>query len=154
MIARAGTGWHYALADLSLILFLVTASALRLESPPAPAAPPGEPAASDRSEPLAIWRAGPGAPPLAQWLAIQAPDPRQQLTILARYAPDGEARALEGARALVAEVAGTGLAPRVVIEPGRAEMLATLAYDNPEPGLLARGLRNPDEPIALSGVRP
>lgn len=38
MIARAGSGWQTVLADLSLILFMVTAAAVQ----DAPAVPPAQ----------------------------------------------------------------------------------------------------------------
>src|SRR3546814_12757082 len=45
-----------------------------------------------QTEPLAVYVAAPGAPPLAQWLHEQAADPRQQLTITARYGSGGGAQ--------------------------------------------------------------
>ena len=145
MIARAGSGWQYALADLSLILFLVTASAVGAGREVAEPARP-----SSRSEPLAVWRAEPGAPALADWLASQPRDPRQQLTILAHYAPGGVDQALAVARALAEQAGRAGLSPRVVIEPGTAPMAATLAFDDP----LARGLLEEDQYRPASGDRP
>ncbi len=86
MMARTGSGWQYVLADLSLILFMVTAAALS-QSETAPAAP-REP--SPLAEPLAVWKAGAGSPGLGESLAAQAPDHRAQLTILAPYAPGAQ----------------------------------------------------------------
>ena len=43
MIARVGSGWQTVLADLALILFMVTASAVSQaqdDPPPEPGAPP------------------------------------------------------------------------------------------------------------------
>ena len=139
MIARAGSGWQTVLADLSLILFMVTASAV---SPGASDAPP-PPSPSARSEPLAMWQSGPEAPPIGQWLRDQGADPRQQLTIIARYGPGEQARTLGEAGRMVREAAAAGMQARLTLEPGaRSGIAATLAFDAPE-AILARNLREP-----------
>lgn len=131
-----GGGWQYALADLSLILFMVCALALAQAPKPglpqaAPAAPPRPPVqAVALGEPAAVWRAGPGSPSLAEWIAGQAADPRQRLTIVAHYtagrASDAFVRAetaLQGVRKLPASA-------RIVVEPGSGDDLAaTLTWD-------------------------
>lgn len=126
-------GWQTSLADLSLILFLIAASAVgrhqrEQEHQPAPrAAPPP----SAQGEPLAVYAAAPGAPPLARWLADQAPDPRQQLTITARYGaePGAQGRALGEAARLLAEAQGLGRRARLVVEPGEGPARVALAFD-------------------------
>ncbi|MCK9541958.1 MAG: hypothetical protein M0R03_08010 [Novosphingobium sp.] len=130
MIARAGSGWQIILADLSLILFMTTAAALSTAPDGAPrqARPP-----SARSEPLAVWRAEAGAPAPDAWLAEQSADPRQQLTVAARYAPGGQGSALEQAARLARQAGAHGLRARIVVEPGEPGLSATLAYDSPEP---------------------
>lgn len=147
MRVRAGVGWQYALADLSLILFMVCAAALAREQkahvgwrPPAGSArsapPPRPPVQSvpvqavALAEPVAIWRAGPGMPTLEQWLASQAIDRRQRLTIVAQYA-NGRAR-MAFARAQDALQDQPRLPPstRIVVEPASADGLsATLTWD-------------------------
>lgn len=144
MIARAGTGWQAMLADLSLILFMVTAGVLakRPEMPvvPSPSATSDVAQASQQSEPLAIWIAGDGAPRLREWLAAQSADPRQQVTITAKYAPGGQAQAIAEASRLVSEAGAAGHAARIVVEPGDGPPQAALAYDTPPQ--MARSLRN------------
>ena len=151
MRVRAGVGWQYALADLSLILFMVCAAALAREQKahagwrppvgaaqsalprtPSPVAPGQTPPvqAVALAEPVAIWRAGPGMPTLEQWLASQAIDPRQRLTIVAQYA-NGRAR-MAFARAQDALQDQPRLPPstRIVVEPASADGLsATLTWD-------------------------
>ncbi len=139
MIARAGSGWQTVLADLSLILFMVTASAVSQGRPAPPEAPP---APSARSEPLALWRAGAGAPPIGQWLESQGADPRQQLTIIARYAPGSQAAVMTEAGALVRDAGAAGLSARLTLEPGEPGIVAALAFDAPE-AILARNLLKP-----------
>ncbi|WP_353226590.1 hypothetical protein [Novosphingobium sp.] len=135
MIARTiGVGWQTILADLSLILFMVTASALA-EAPdtplgnasaapksvPKPAAKPAPPSAIaplPRAEPVAVWRDGAGAPPLPQWLHDVARDPRLRLTITVHYAPGTRAAALAEAARLDRQSGLQASGARIVIEPG------------------------------------
>ncbi|MDE8651155.1 hypothetical protein [Novosphingobium album (ex Liu et al. 2023)] len=132
---RPGTGWQTMLADLSLILFMITAAALSKTSlkpatgPEQPAAARSDPRPSPQSEPLAIYVAAPGAPPLAEWLAHQPRDDRQQLTVTARYRPGGQAAALAEAGRLAAEAGKAGAAARIVVEPGEGAARAVLAFD-------------------------
>lgn len=134
---RAGGGWQYALADLSLILFLVTAAALARQAPAPPPAPPPpppppapSPAAVALADPVAVWRAAPGAPSLDAWLAGQPLDPRQRLTIIARYSGDGAQQAFVRARQALAGASGRARTARVVVERGAADDLsATLTWD-------------------------
>ena len=151
MMVRAGSGWQTLLADLSIILFMVTAATLS-QSKDGPAAKgsatPEPPKASARSEPLAVYRAAPGAPPLGQWLASQSPDPRQQLSIVAHYAPSGQQAALSDAAGLLAQAGAAGTSARLVVEPGEGGTVATLAYDAASTGL-AQGLqREQAKPVA------
>jgi hypothetical protein len=135
---RAGVGWQYALADLSLILFLVTAAALaRQPVAPPPAAPPAEkPEAVALADPVAVWRAGPGAPSLDEWLAGQAIDPRQRLTIVARYADGRAQEAFARAEGVIRKVRKLPPSTRTVVEPAGADDLsATLTWDGADPAL-------------------
>lgn len=136
MIARAGSGWQTLLADLCIILFMVTASAMAQDrdgTTPVAAQP------SPRSEPLAVWRAGPGSPPLVDWLASQSPDPRQQVSIVAHYPPGGQQTAMAAATAALAQTGAAGHSARLVVEPGEGGVTVTLAYDS---AVLAQGLQN------------
>lgn len=146
MIARAGSGWQVTLADLSLILFIVTASALS-QGDTSPDAPPAPAQRSATAEPTAVWR--PGGPALAAWLAQQPRDARQLVTIISPYAPTGQERALSLAVALAQEARRAGFAARVVVEPGEGGPSATLAYDQP----LARALQRGGEPTFKDQAR-
>ncbi|MBN9143236.1 MAG: hypothetical protein ABT10_09650 [Novosphingobium sp. SCN 63-17] len=124
------------LADLSLILFMVTAAAMAdvpdRKGTSRPAAAPASTAPAI-SEPLAIWRPAPGGPTLAQWLAEQQADSRQLLSITLRYPPLAQAEALRLAAQMAAAAGGKGARARIVIEPVAEatgiEALAALAYD-------------------------
>ncbi|MDE2595407.1 MAG: hypothetical protein KGL44_00870 [Sphingomonadales bacterium] len=141
MIVRAGTGWQTTLTDLSLILFMICASALS-QAEDAPRRAPGKPAqASPRSEPTGVWRAVPGAPPLGEWLAGQPADPRQIVTILAPYAPGGQSRAVALAGELARAAEAQQRTVRLLVEPGADAATVTLGYDQPDM-MLARGLQS------------
>lgn len=135
MIVRAGTGWQYLLADLSLILFMVTAATLAHSEDR-----PNLATLSPQGEPLALYRVESGAPPLGTWLQDQSLDARQQLTIIAQYTPGRQAEALSRAEALAGEAGEAGAKARIVIEPGQGGTTATLAYDIPE-AAMARDLQ-------------
>ena len=135
MIARAGSGWQTVLADLSLILFMVTAGAAAQAGPDAaPASPPPlvDPALG---EPVAVWREG--GDPLGIWLASQSNDPRQRLTIVVPYATDPASAAPKA----LALALSAGRPARLLFEPGGAgDAYATLTYDVAQPGAtIAKG---------------
>ncbi|KPP92559.1 hypothetical protein [Erythrobacter sp. HL-111] len=127
--------WQLVLADLALILFLVTLAALagshepgRTEANGGGGPEQGGPARFAPSQ--ALYRAGPDAPPLDEWLARQERDPRATLTIYARHDRAGESAAWAAAQALSREARAAGAAVRVVIEPGEETALhASLGYD-------------------------
>ena len=133
MKARAGSGWQTVLADLSLILFMLTAAAV--SSPPA-GLTKDDRSAPLRADPVAIWRPGAGAPILSEWLKSQAADPRLRLTIVVTYGPGRRDDALAEAQRL----AGVAETPsRVIVEPGPPDgAFAALTYDLDG---LARGLQ-------------
>jgi hypothetical protein len=148
MMVRTGTGWQYVLADLSLILFMVTAATLSqtMDAPKIATISP-------QSEPVALYRVEKGAPPLGQWLNDQSVDPRQQLTILAQYVPGRQAAALGQAEALAREAGEAGTSARIVIEPGQGGTIASLAYDVPNASL-AQDLRSAVQINSASKERP
>lgn len=136
---RGGHGWQLILADLALILFLLTLSAL-----PAAEATSGKRLAdSDATEKdakgglkpevaaaQALFRPVPGGPSLAAWLAAQAPDPRTTLTIFVSHTAGSEADAWARAEELASEARASGARVRTIIMVGGEEDLyASLAYD-------------------------
>ena len=140
MSTRTAVGWQTMLADLCLILFMVTAAAMAEKpegtapKPARPAPPPARLSDPARAEPLAVWRARPGGATLGQWLAAQAPDARAQWTIVARYRAGGLARAIVSAQGAAAGLGKRGEGARLILEPaaaGDVEVSASLAYDRP-----------------------
>ena len=117
---------------------MVTAAALSRTTGEGAAPVPADP--SPRSDPVAVYRSSPGAPPLEAWLAAQPPDPRQMLTIVASYRPGGQPAALASAARLASAASERGMATRIVVEPGAGDSTAMLAFDRPAQQL-ARSLR-------------
>lgn len=137
--ARNGHGWQLILADLALILFLLTLSALpaaeaetgqRLAARAAQEQASRKATKAEVAAAQALFRPVPGGPTLGAWLSTQAPDPRATLTIFAIHAPGGEAEAWAKAGALAAEARAAGARVRTIISAGpAAEIYASLAYD-------------------------
>lgn len=129
MIVRAGTGWQTLMADLSIILFMVTAAALTQAGPGKAQAGQTNVGPSQRGEPIAVYRTGEGAPALGEWLDSQPRDERQMLTVVSTYTPGKQADALTRATALAQDADKRHVLTRVVVEPGAGDATATLAYD-------------------------
>jgi hypothetical protein len=127
--AAPRTGWQTLIADLSIILFMVTAGSLAKVAPPNAVKPAAAMPAPAMARPLAVWRAEPGGPPLGAWLAAQPRDPRQQLTIVVRYDHTGEDALAARIAALLAATNRAGVRTRIVAEPGPPETTAGLAFD-------------------------
>ena len=138
---RGGHGWQLILADLALILFLLTLSALpaaeaetvrALASRAVQEKTARGAAQAEVDAAQALFRPVPGGPALGEWLAAQAPDARATLTIFAVHAPGGEDAAWARAEALAAEARARGARVRTIIASGReADLYASLAYDAP-----------------------
>lgn len=128
MIPKMSVGWQTTMADLALILFIVTAAGIssEIQKKEAPALPVS-------GEPLAIYSDAKGAPPLSQWLAEQAPDQRQQLSLVVRYEAGHTQEAAAKALELVRQAGPAGQSARIILEQGpKAEALAVLAFDQGE----------------------
>ena len=131
-LGRGGQGWQLILADLALILFLMTLSALpaveadhRARARDTPPIVPTEIAAAQ-----ALYRPVAGGPGLAAWLAAQPRDPRATLTLFVRHRPGEAAAAWETAQTLAQDAQGSGVAIRTIITAGQEDdVYASLAYD-------------------------
>lgn len=150
MIMHNGQGWLTTLADLSIILFMVTASdlstaqaQLQREQAATPA-PRAQPVLT--AEPIAIYRPAQGAVPLATWLAMQPADDRQRLTVIVRYNGKDVAAALAQGMNLADQAKKAGHSPRVIVEQGEIpEIAAFLAYDA-APKVVAQDLLETGQP--------
>lgn len=124
----AGNGWQLVLADLALILFLVTLTALVNSD-------------SGRKRPSntvpyiasaqALFRPTSRGPSLADWLDEQPADPRTTLTIIAQHSGPDQDLMWQNAQMMAASVAGADVPVRVVITSGEtSDLYASLAYDS------------------------
>ncbi len=137
MIARAGSGWQTILADLALILFIVTAAVVTTSNGGGSA----DAVNDEAGNPVAIFRASSNSPNLPEWLKDQHLDDRQRLTITSQYEAAEAARALREAERLLEEAGDAIGNVRVVIEPGAGGLTAALTYDA-QPDEMARDLQN------------
>lgn len=134
--ARGAPGWQLVLADLALILFLVTLAVLAATGGEAGnagkvAAAPAPPALQ-LAPSQALFRPSPDGPTLAQWLAEQPLDKRATLTVMARHQGDDRAALWDRADALAREAEAVGVRVRVVITNAPvSDLYASLAYDAP-----------------------
>lgn len=138
--AGGGSGWQLILADLALILFLVTLTALPVAEGEAPRSLAARVARDEEARPTArraeiaaaqaLYRPVAGGPSLGEWLASQPRDPRTTLTIFALHRAGGEVAAWEDARALAASAQASAVPVRIIIAAGpEADLYASLAYD-------------------------
>ena len=142
MIVTNGHGWLTTLADLSIILFMVTAADLSN----AHAAPdPAPEVALATAEPVAIYRPEAGVIPFKDWLAAQPADSRQRVTVVVRHrGNDAQAQIAQGlALADAADLAGRP--PRLIAEHAeRDDLVVMLTYDA-DPEAMAHNLLKPQD---------
>lgn len=130
MTLRSPLGWQVILADLSLILFISTATALGTQ--------PANSIQSAHSQTVFSARMEGGK--LADWMASYSPDPREKLRIVILYRPGRLDAALSRAASAVRIAAAAGQAASVTLEEDAAEgMTAVYAFDTQE--TLARNLQ-------------
>lgn len=139
MIAKANNGWQLVLADLALILFLVTLTALvntrsepNAKSARATHVAPTHVAPTHVAPAQALFRPTTRGPTLAQWLSEQPRDPRTTLTIIAQHTGEDRSLLWDNAQTLAASAARSGVTVRVIITAGdESDLYASLAYDEP-----------------------
>lgn len=148
MTTRLSQTWQITLADLSLILFIISASAVSLEknkpaedkaqatAPEQQDLPKANSPAKERAAvaPVAFFRDVGDDAALGDWLSRYAADPREQLTIRATYANGEFGKALERTSALASETQAAGKFPRIVIEEGaKTNIIASFAFEGASP---------------------
>lgn len=136
---KASHSWLMTLADLTIILFIITAADLSRADASVKATAQSV-ATVATAEPVALYRPGAHAGTLGAWLASQPADPRQQLTILVRHLKGDQAAQLGKGMALLEEAQAIGRDARLIVEEGEhSEIAAFLAYDA-SPAKVARRL--------------
>lgn len=127
MISTQDNSWIVPLADLSLILFVVTGVSLSASLQREGEQPSGS---YTQSVPASVLVDTPDGPSLTNWLERYRQDPSGQLTILGSYTGDDRDTVTQRAGAMADMAISSGVEPRVVIEPGRqSQVLALFAYD-------------------------
>ena len=133
MILRAGTGWQTTMADLALILFLVTAQAVREEQiapePEQADQTPTEPVVSAAPKPreqtrqlpeaeaaLALHKPARGES-VGAWLSSAVTDERQIATITVGYTAGGRLAAVAEGSRLLEEAELADVAARLTLAP-------------------------------------
>jgi hypothetical protein len=131
--APTGASWLVPLADLSMILFVVTGAALAQQAAPAtrPREEEGRQTGFVQTVPVAMLTDAPGGTPLAQWLAGNGSDATGLVTIEGHFAAPADRPRIEARVSTLADEArAAGVEPRVVVEPGTASQVVTVfAYD-------------------------
>jgi len=147
MIGRSGQGWAVTFADLSIILFMITAADLAVSAPGPQSGDSGS-AMIATADPVAVFRPTAGIS-LHQWLDQQPADPRQLVTVLVRHPAEGMERAMAAGLRLAREAEADGRAARIIAEEGTApELSVMLTYDS-SPHAVARnllGTQNDNQP--------
>lgn len=142
MIVRGGQYWQTLLADLALILFIVSASSLDKEymaerdgveqdgTEHIGDVQAGVVAATQNALSLSIWRNVANSPPLGEWLEYQLEDPRMSLVITAEYAGEDRSAAWSAASNLASQADVAGVKSRIEMRPGDAGLASvSLEYD-------------------------
>ena len=133
MIIRPSSGWQTILADLALILFLITVQQVG-NFGPAELADKGEAQPEiDESSPapvsssaLAVHRPGQNED-ISEWLT--ATDTRQLATISVSYAPERRTEAIAEGERLMANAASAGIAARLIATPNvRDEIVISVDF--------------------------
>lgn len=150
ILNRSGPSWQVILADLALILFLLTLAALpaaeadigqKLADREARAKEAREPISPEIAAAQALFRPVVGGPTVAEWLAAQSHDPRTTLTVFVRHRPGEDVAAWGTAKALAGDAQASGVAVRTIITAGdEADVYASLAYDAVVPRATVAGL--------------
>ena len=127
-------GWQLILADLALILFLVTLSTLAqtAERKKAEEAQASVNGTSQFAASQALFRPSADGPAMRDWLSDRPFDQRSTLTVYAQHSGADRDRMWEAAQALADQAAQSGYRVRTVITKGStSDLYASLAYDAP-----------------------
>lgn len=148
---ESGQGWAVMLADLSIILFMITAA--DLSNTELANSAMDQTVAVATAEPVAIYRPGGSMPSLKTWLESQPDDPRQRLTIVVHHEGADARPAMDQAMRLTSEAQHAGRDARMIVERGEhAEIAAILAYDS-DPKAVAHKLLSTDAHNTTEEIR-
>ncbi len=138
MTSRITAGWQLILADLALILFLVTLAALASAIEQNEETPDFIDGSIKRSAtdgfataPVqALYRPTEGIIPFGEWLSGQPNDPRAQLTIYASYSGKAEGETWQKVQSMASDAQNIGISTKIIIAPSeRDDIYASFAFD-------------------------
>lgn len=151
MIGAGTQGWAITLADLCIILFLITSADLSNAEIAKSALDKGDAAAIATADPVAIYR--PGPTPLRAWLESQQADPRQRITVVVHHDGTHTAQALAQGAKLAEEAEKAGHQPRVIVEQSaHPDVAVMLTYDT-DAKSVARKLLSPGQTNQTENAR-
>lgn len=133
MSPGSSSSWQLILADLALILFLVTLSALATEEEDINRHRLDDGRRDPQVAPSqALFRPTAEGPSIAQWLAERPRDSRATLTVFAEHSQGDRDAIWQQAKSLAMSARQAGFAVRVVITRRQtSDVYASLAYDTP-----------------------
>ncbi|MDT0574709.1 hypothetical protein RM533_00765 [Croceicoccus sp. F390] len=139
---RAGKplAWQVILADLALILFILTSAALAIDADNAERglAKVEQTFSHAQSNATAIWRDDGASGALTRWLQDRNPDNREMLTLVVRYPRAGLAAAISRAAVLAEEAEQYGIDMKISLEPGSPSgIVAVTSFERPQEGRTA-----------------
>lgn len=133
MTVKIGTAWQLILADLALILFLLTLSAL----PDQGGVEEGSLSSLGRNEiapAQSLFIDTGNGRDFEQWAALATHDPRATLTIVANHSDEGRELVWSRAQQLAGVAEQSGFSVRVILRPASQDLVyASLAYDTVAP---------------------
>lgn len=127
-----GSSWLVPLADLSLILFIITAASLAARPDPGSSdAAEAQPVGSfAQGVPASVFIDLPGGPALEEWLADYHAAGGEQLTIEGYFVPADRATIAARTDQLAQQALAAGFQPRVILQPaGGSQVQALFAAD-------------------------
>jgi hypothetical protein len=123
-----GSSWLVPLADLSLILFIITAASLATRPDPAQprTAQPQAVGSFAQGVPASVFIDLPGGPALGEWLADYHPASGEQLTIEGHFIPADRSVITARAEHLAQQALAAGFQPRLILQPAAGSQVQAL----------------------------
>lgn len=135
MIRGDNNSWLVPLADLSLILFIVTGATLAgtLGKAPAEEEEARSMGGIAQGVPASVHIDFEDGPSLSEWLLQYSPGPGEQLTIQAMHTPQDRAAVIQRAEQLAQQAISAGQQPRVIIQPASETRITSIFAHDRDP---------------------
>lgn len=139
-----GSSWLVPLADLSLILFIITAASLSGRPEREGVGQPQPVGSFAQGVPASVHIDLPHGPTLGEWLADYHPGSGEQLTVEGYFIPADRAAIAARAEELAQQALAAGFQPRVILQPAAQSQVQALFAADAAPQV-AQSLRGPGE---------